>query len=343
MNIVVFKATKLKNMMKGKERFYHQEGEYIVCHLCFRRCRLGPEKRGFCGVNENSNSQLTFLSYGRPAAMHCDPIEKKPLYHVRPGTSIFSIGTTGCGFTCPFCQNASLARGAAITEGRQYSNDEILDKVQAQDSHAIAFTYNEPCHSWLWYRDLAYAAKKRGMLTVMVTNGSMSPVVCEDMIDCIDAVNIDLKSGSNLVYREQLGGNRSDVIENIATLHSAGVWVELTTLLVSEMSDSVQDMQASANEIYDLVGGSIPWHLSAYYPAHQYRAPATPRDIVLQRCDQLRDHGFSYVYAGNIAVVQNTHCCHCQTVLISRQGYQVKNMLKDGACPLCLRPMEGLL
>lgn len=330
-------------MTKGEGQFYHQQGDSVICQLCFKRCRLDPGQRGFCGVNENNHGQLHFLSYGRPVVMHCDPVEKKPLYHVRPGSSIFSLGTTGCGFRCPFCQNISLVEGAAPTEARQYSHDEIIDQAQRQGCEAIAFTYNEPSHSWLWYRDLARAAKVRGLFVAMVTNGCMSLAVCRDMVGCIDAVNIDLKSGSDAVYRQELGGQRSSAIENIGALHRAGVWVELTTLLVPGLSDSEHDLQVSADEIYGLVGGQVPWHLSAYYPAHRYTAAATPKHLVLQRCEQLRDRGFSYVYAGNITVEQDTHCPECKGVLIHRQGYQIKSMLKDGACPNCLRPMEGIL
>lgn len=330
-------------MMKGERLFYHSKGQGIVCQLCFRHCLLKAGERGFCGINENHNGQLRFLSYGMPSGLQYDPIEKKPLYHVYPGASIFSIGTTGCGFTCPFCQNASLARAPAVTQNRHYNTAELLDMVQDRGGNGIAFTYNEPCHSWLWYRELAYTAKKRNMFTVMVTNGCMGEEVCEDMIHCIDAVNVDLKSGSDAVYREQLGGRRSVVIRNITTLHKAGVWVELTTLLVPGISDSAQDLEISAKDMYERVGGLVPWHVSAYYPAHHYRAPATPGETVLQRCEQLRDFGFSYVYAGNIAVEQDTHCRHCQQMLVHRTGYQVNSLLKNGACPQCLRPMEGIL
>lgn len=330
-------------MMSSDELFFHKKNDTIVCHLCFRKCHLHPEQVGICGVNSHRDGSLRFLSYGMPTVMQNDPIEKKPLFHVRPGTSIFSLGTTGCAFTCPFCQNISLVQTVPPTQGPQYSHDEILDKAQSLGCESIAFTYNEPSHSWLWYRDLAHLAQKRGMLTVMVTNGCMGDAVCKDMVHCIDAVNIDLKSGSEVIYKEQLGGDRNTVLENIETLYKNGVWVELTTLLVPGISDSMEDLQVSMDEMYNMLGPLVPWHLSAYYPAYKYRAVATSHETVLQRCEQLRDRGFSYIYAGNIATQQETCCPSCQGVMIYRQGNRFKNMLKNGACPDCFRPMEGLL
>ncbi len=325
----------------GIENLYSKESDGIQCKLCYRHCRLSEGTVGVCGVNRNKNSRLESLIYGHADAIRIDPVEKKALYHFAPGTPVFSLGTVGCNYRCPFCQNGSLSFNYPDETGNIVSNDMIIQSTVDTGCDTIAFTYNEPTVSWLWFRDLAKMAHERGLRTVMVTNGSMSSEVCHEMVDLIDAVNIDLKCGDEDNYRQLLKGDRSSVFKNISELGRNGVWIELTTLLVPEISDSEDDLHKSAEEVRDILGYSVPWHISAYRPAYRYHSPSTPPELLLNRCDMLRSMGFYYVYPGNLTVLTQTHCPECGSALITRYGNHTETSLENGMCPKCKRPVEG--
>lgn len=322
---------------------YISEGTNIICNLCFHHCKLAEGRIGICGVNQNSSGVLTSLVYGHASAEHIDPIEKKPLFHFAPGRQIYSIGTVGCNFHCPFCQNHSLSFKKAKWTFGPVTNEAMIQKVRDCGCDMIAFTYNEPSVSWLWYRDLAELARSRGVKTVMVTNGGMSEQVRNEVALLIDGLNIDLKCGDQSCYSEKLNGDRETVLRNISELLKAGVWVELTTLLVPGISDSEDDLSRSGEDILKMGGEAVPWHISAYYPCYKYDRPATLSELVLERCEQLREMGFLYVYPGNITVPAETCCAACGTVLIRRRGYRVESYLKNGSCSHCGRALEGRL
>lgn len=315
----------------------------VICHLCFRHCTIPKNKTGFCGVNENKEGELHSRVYGKPDAIQIDPIEKKPLFHVAPNSSILSIGTMGCNFRCPFCQNASLSMQKSPNTLSPMSNQELIKLAQERHISALAFTYNEPSINWLWYRDLAELAKEHGMCTVMVTNGSMSHEAAVEMVTLIDAFNIDLKCGSNDCYSSVLHGDRESVLRNVEYFVSHSVWVELTTLLVTSLSDSESDLHHSAQEIAAIAGYSIPWHVSAYHPAHHYdKVPTTPK-LVMERAELLKSEGFHFVYTGNIGGSNNTSCPKCGALLIERSRYSTMSYLDNGKCPHCSRTLEGRL
>lgn len=315
----------------------------VICHLCFRHCTILNNKTGFCGVNENRDGVLHSLVYGKPDAIQIDPIEKKPLFHVAPNSSILSIGTMGCNFRCPFCQNASLSLQKRPNQLTPMSNQELINLAKDRHISALAFTYNEPSINWLWYRDLAELAKENDMCTVMVTNGSMSKEAANEMISLIDAFNIDLKCGTNECYSSVLHGDRESVLRNIALFAQKDIWIELTTLLVTALSDSEADLAQSAQEIADIAGYSIPWHVTAYHPAHHYdKVPTTPQ-MVMARAELLKNEGYHYVYTGNIGGSNNTLCPKCGTLLIERSGYSTMSYMNNGKCPHCSRALEGRL
>lgn len=322
---------------------YTVDGDKIICNLCFHHCHLADGKRGVCGVNQNSSGELLSLVYGHASAEHIDPIEKKPLYHFAPGKHIYSIGTVGCNFHCPFCQNHSLSFKKAKWKFGPVTNEAMIQKVLDCGCDMLAFTYNEPTVSWLWYRDLAALAQKRGVKTVMVTNGAMSEQVSHEVVQLIDAVNIDLKCGDQRCYSEHLKGEREAVLKTVSSIIEAGVWVELTTLLVPGISDSEADLLRSAEEVLELGGNAVPWHISAYYPSYHYTRPATPPELVLERCELLRKMGFLYIYPGNISAPSETICAGCGALLIRRNGYRVESYLEDGSCSHCGRALEGRL
>ena len=316
------------------------DNQTLRCELCFRHCRIAEGARGFCGVNGSVNGELCSLVYGQPDAMQIDPIEKKPLYHFYPGTNILSLGTIGCNFRCPFCQNSHLSFGK-LRPKESVTNKEIIDQALRRNVPVIAFTYNEPTINWLWYRDLAKDAKATGLKTVMVTNGSMSTVVAEEMIRLIDAVNIDLKSGSSSTYRTQLQGNLETVLKSSAFLFKEGVWVELTTLIVPGISSSPKEFSELAGRIQEEIGTNLPWHLSAYHPAHTYVEPATPHSDIEPFREILARKGFCFVYEGNTGYGSDTRCPQCGDIVLSRKGYEVHKNMINGSCGSCGRSIEG--
>lgn len=321
--------------------FFSSKDDGITCNLCFRHCFLAEDAVGFCGVNKNSNGQLTCLVYGKPAAMQIDPIEKKPLYHFFPGESVFSIGTVGCNFRCPFCQNGSLSFSKWTDSVVKFSVEDIIEQTKKNRCRIIAFTYNEPTVSWLWYRDIAIAAKDEGIKTVLVSNGAMTPAVAKEVALYVDAANIDLKCGSSKHYKSILKGSREAVVETLEILQDAGVWLELTTLIVPGVSDSEDDLHLSANEMKRVVGTATPWHLSAYHPAHDYEEPPTSAALLLNRVDLLKNLGYVHVFPGNISVPSDTICPKCGKILIERNGYRIKMHFNGEICSDCGYTLEG--
>lgn len=322
-------------------KFFHKKEDGIVCDICFRHCFLRAGAVGFCGVNHNDAGVLRARSYGKPVALHVDPIEKKPLFHFYPGMATFSIGTYGCNFRCPFCQNSSLSFGKYSSAKKDFTLDEIVDEIVAHHCPIVAFTYNEPTVSWLWYRDIARKVREKGLKTVMVTNGAMSKEVTKEVVELVDAVNVDLKCGSSKHYEALLKGSREQVLENLSVLKHAGIWIELTTLLVPAISDSEEDLLLSAREVKRRLGLDVPWHLSAYHPSYDYEEPATDPALVLDRVSLLKAMGFHYVYPGNVASASDTYCSRCHSIVIKRMGYSVSDSGRDGLCSKCGCALNG--
>lgn len=320
---------------------FHEIEDGIVCDICFRHCFLRDGSVGFCGVNENREGSLHSKTFGNPFAIHVDPIEKKPLFHFYPGKATVSIGTLGCNFRCPFCQNSSLSFAKNHPNHQQYTVDEILVEIDEYHCPIVAFTYNEPTVSWLWYREIAARLHKNGVKTVLVTNGAMSSQVTEEVVECIDALNVDLKCGSATHYETVLKGSRAQVLENLCYLQEAGLWIELSTLLVPAISDSEEDLFQSATEIKRNLGLEVPWHLSAYHPSYDYEEPATDPTLVMDRVSLLKSLGFYYVYPGNISSSADTYCPNCHSIVIKRIGYSVSDKGRNGHCPQCGTTIRG--
>jgi pyruvate formate lyase activating enzyme len=288
-------------------------------------------------VRENSGGKSHIPWYGYVSALARDPIEKKPLYHFRPGSSILSLGFVGCNLHCPFCQNwyISQLRGRERPHGRYLEAEDVAALAledgdrQTEGRHvSVAYTYSEPLVHPEFLLDCMKLAREQGIANVLVTNGCVKAEVSAKIIPYVDAVNIDLKSFSRETYRETLGGDLSAVLDFIAAAYEGGVHVELTTLIVPGMNDREAELESAARFIADLAatrpGGIIPWHLSAYHPDWRWDAPATKPAALLLAAKRAREI-LPYVYVGNISGEKNdTRCPHCGKVLIRRRGYQVE-------------------
>lgn len=322
------------------------ENDIIKCNLCAHRCRLPKDAVGICGVRKNVEGTIYSLNYHRVAATHPDPIEKKPLYHCLPASTSFSIATMGCNFSCKFCQNHSLAvvRQEAIF-GKAISPEELVESALSFNSQSIAYTYTEPTIYFELMLETAKLAKKEGLKNVMVTNGYMSPEALEEIRPYMDGANVDLKAFSDDFYRTYCGGRLEPVKETIARMNRAGMWVELTTLLIPGLNDDDDEIQ----RLTDFIAGvdpSIPWHVSRFFPQHQLTdVPITPEDSIYFCLETGKEKGIQYLYAGNIPGDQwaHTHCHHCETLLIERSGYRTRVLeMAAGNCGKCGTAIPGI-
>ena len=318
------------------------------CGLCPHACRIPEGRRGLCGVRENRQGTLYSLVYGRPVAEHVDPIEKKPLFHVLPGSRSYSVATVGCNLSCRHCQNAEIAhlprtRGIPLTEQR--TPEAIVAAARAAGCSSIACTYTEPTVYFEYARDIGEWAAQAGLKTVFVTNGYITPGAIEAAAPFLDAANIDLKSFSDEFYRRICGARLEPVLEAIRTYHRCGVWVEVTTLIIPGLNDAPDELKRAAEFIVSL-DENIPWHVSAFYPAYRLtdRPPTPPETLHAARAIGMAA-GLRYVYTGNIAGHggEDTLCHVCGSVLISRRGYCIEDStLHDGCCPACKTRCAGV-
>ena len=278
-----------------------------VCNVCFRRCSLEEGRVGSCGARIGRNGAVEPLWYGRISSVALDPIEKKPLYHFYPGSRILSVGSLGCNLHCPFCQNHEIAQaegkgGFSVPVETVSPTElaELAERCRSRGNIGIAFTYNEPLVGYEFVRDTARLAKKKGLLNVLVTNGTAAPEILEEIAPYVDAMNIDLKGFTPEFYRDFLGGDLEMVKEFIRTA-AESCHVELTKLIIPEKNDSEDEMRRMADWIASLRGGkgrNIPLHVSRYFPRYKWTAPATPVKTVYRLADAARER-LDYVYTGN--------------------------------------------
>jgi len=320
----------------------------VRCHACAHRCTISLGERGICAVRENVDGRLVSLVYGRVIARDIDPIEKKPLFHFFPATRAYSIATVGCNFTCQNCQNHFISQyprehGGRIV-GEEVSPEEIVADAAASGCRSIAYTYTEPTVAIEFYLDCMRLAKEEGLANVWVSNGYFSAETAELISPLLDGINIDLKGISNDFYREIAGGNLRPVLNSIERVFRAGVWVEVTTLVIPGLNDSPDELRWTAEAIYG-VSPRIPWHISRFFPAYRLvDRPPTPISTLKRAYEIGREVGLSYVYLGNVpGEGEVTRCPECNAPLILRSGFLVReNRLLDGRCPDCGAKIDGV-
>jgi pyruvate formate lyase activating enzyme len=329
--------------------FYEKlEGHVVQCNLCSHRCRIAEGKRGVCGVRENRGGTLYSLVYGRLVSSAVDPIEKKPLFHFLPGSSAYSIATVGCNFRCKNCQNWQISQAPRLQgsiTGRETSPGEVVRAATRMECESIAYTYTEPTIFMEYAYDTAKLALEHDLKNVFVTNGYITEEALRRVAPYLHAANIDLKSFSDAFYRETCGARLEPVLESIKLHKKLGIWVEVTTLVIPGLNDSVENLKAIAEFIAD-VGVEIPWHVSQFYPAYELiDLPPTPVDTIREASEIGRAAGLRYVYQGNVrGQGENTVCYHCGELLIERYGYTIlKNRVIDSTCPNCGAEIDGVL
>ncbi len=315
----------------------------VRCNLCSHRCLIKPGERGICSVRENQGGTLYSLVYGKVIAANVDPIEKKPLFHFQPGSLSFSIATAGCNFRCEFCQNWQISqitkgpKGEII--GKELPPEQVVQKALETECSSIAYTYTEPTIFFEYAADTAKLAKKKGLANVFVTNGYQTPETIKEMAKFVDAANVDLKSFSEEFYQKICGAKLKPVLEAIKLMHKAGIWLEITTLVVPDQNDSEKELSEIAKFIAG-VSKNIPWHISRFHPDFKMTdSYPTPLETLEKAFKIGKKAGLKYVYLGNVATVtrENTYCPKCENLAIRRVGYDIETLGVDkkGECRKC--------
>ena len=324
-----------------------------VCHLCHHHCRLEQGQIGRCGVRVGDVKEVRSLVYGKLVAENVDPVEKKPLFHVLAGELTYSIATPGCNFTCDNCQNSSISQvvgglpdwlnGGRIVTDR--TPEDVVGRAISSNCSSISYTYVEPTIFLEFALDCALLARERGLGNLFVSNGYMSQKAFEQMAPLVTAINIDLKAWNDEFYRKVCGASLAPVVENIRKCIELGVWLEVTTLLIPGMNDSVEELREIAGFLAGL-DRNIPWHVTAFHPAHKMGSvvptPVATIDLALQVG---RDAGLRYAYSGNIPGTKGTStlCPSCGTTLIKRNHFTLtSNLMGDGNCPSCKANIPGV-
>jgi len=240
----------------------------VQCSVCAHRCRIPEWGFGICRVRHNVGRKLKTLTYDHVISMNADPIEKKPLFHFLPGTSSFSIATPGCNFTCNFCQNWKISQApkdGTPLGGQAVSPGELVNKAVSSGCKSISYTYTEPAVFIELAMDTSRLAKKQGLRNCFVSNGFMTPEAVEHVAPYVDAMNVDLKCFSEETYKDICGGHLQPVLDCLKNLIHAGIWVEVTTLVVPGMNDSPEELKQIADFIRSELGAGVPWHVSRFH------------------------------------------------------------------------------
>ncbi len=319
----------------------------LICGLCPRACKLDPGERGFCFVRRNLHGELRTESYGAVSSLAIDPIEKKPLYHLLPGSDVLSMGAIGCNLNCAFCQNHQISRASSTHLLRKISAEEIVRGAREQSCESIAFTYNEPVVAGEFVCDVSALAHEAGLYNVMVSNGYVTRHAARDLFRHIDAVNVDLKAFREEFYKRLCDAKLSPVLRLLQYLRAeTKVWVELTHLVIPGENDSEEDMHRLAAWVAREMGPGTPLHLSAFYPTHRMKhVPATPEELIHRLVDVARAEGLQFVYPGNVPESRSgdTRCPVCATTLIERSRMGLRHaVLKSGRCPICDTAIPGI-
>ncbi len=330
-------------------RFWRTEADgRILCTLCPRYCRLGDGQAGFCFIRQNQGAVLRSLGYGRPTGFAVDPIEKKPLNHFLPGTGILSFGTAGCNLGCQFCQNWDISKARLDrTRSLHVSPEQVVELAEREACPSIAFTYNDPVIMAEFVIDVSRIARERGIRSVMVTAGYITPEARSEVFGEIDAVNVDLKGFTEEFYRKATLSHIAPVLDTLVWLkRETRVWIEITTLLIPGLNDADEEIRAECAWIVENLGVEVPLHFTAFHPDYKMTAiPPTPASSVARARSVALDAGIRFVYVGNVIDEegQTTWCPGCRKPLIRRNWHSVKsNHLVAGRCRFCGAAIPGV-
>ncbi len=330
-------------------RWWHRlEDGRIQCDLCPRDCRLQEGQRGFCFVRQRSGDAMVLTTYGRSSGFCVDPIEKKPLNHFYPGSSVLSFGTAGCNLGCRFCQNWDISKSREIDRlADEASPAAIASRAAALGCKSVAFTYNDPVIFAEYAMDVADACREREIRSVAVTAGYIREEARRAFYAKMDAANVDLKAFTEGFYEKITFSHLQPVLDTLEYLHrETDVWLEITTLLIPGYNDSDEEVCALSEWVMEHVGPDVPLHFTAFHPDFKMlQVPATPASTLARARARAVEHGLRFVYTGNVHDLEGgtTSCPTCRAPLIRRDWYEIQTykLTPDGGCPACGARIPG--
>lgn len=320
----------------------------VQCDVCPRRCMLHAGQRGLCFVRANQDDQLVLTTYGRSSGFVVDPIEKKPLHHFLPGSSVLSFGTAGCNLACRFCQNWDISKSRETDVLADAASPERIAQVARQHGCAsVAFTYNDPVVFLEYAADTADACHEIGVRTVAVSAGYIEAGPREQLFSRMDAANIDLKAFTDDFYRHLCGARLGPVLDTLAWLAEQNVWLEVTTLLLPGLNDSDAELHLMADWFAEHLGADVPWHFTAFHPDFRMRDhPSTPPATLTRARHIAMQHGIHHVYTGNVhdTAGGSTSCSSCHAKLVIRDWHRIEHyaITDDGHCMACGAAVPGV-
>jgi pyruvate formate lyase activating enzyme len=324
------------------------ENEKILCTLCPRYCKIGKGQPGFCFIRQNHNGKLYTLGYARPTGFAIDPIEKKPLNHFLPGTTVLSFGTAGCNLGCKFCQNWSMSKAKIDDSNSVYATpSDVIALAKKNNSPSIAYTYNDPTIFGEYVIDISKLGREENIKSVMVTAGYIDKEARKDVYKYIDAANIDLKGFTDRFYWKNTFSHLEDVLDTLIWLkNETDVWIEITTLLIPGENDSEEEIKLECDWILKNLSDNIPLHFTAFHPDFKMKDKEhTPEDTLTKARNIALSMGIKYCYVGNVHNIegQTTFCPGCGNELIRRDWHTIiSDDLSDGRCENCKTLIDGV-
>jgi len=331
-------------------KYWHQLNDgRIQCDLCPRYCTLKEGQQGLCFVRARQQDQIVLTTYGRSSGFCVDPIEKKPLNHFLPGTSVLSFGTAGCNLSCKFCQNWDMSKSREMDTLADEASPETIARAAAQlGCRSVAYTYNDPVIFHEYAIDVARACRERGIKSVAVTAGYVCDEPREEFFRYMDAANVDLKGFTERFYKQICGGSLQPVLDTLIYIkHHTNVWLEITTLVIPGENDSEVELERLTRWVVEHLGPDVPIHFSAFHPDYKMLdRPATPPATLTMARKIAMRNGIRYAYTGNVQDDEggSTNCHQCGKTLIGRQGYELSewSLAADGTCRRCGTACAGV-
>jgi pyruvate formate lyase activating enzyme len=319
----------------------------VECTLCPRKCRVADLERGYCGVRENRDGTYYTLVHSRACSMNIDPIEKKPLFHFMPGTNAFSIATAGCNMECLFCQNWQISQFRPEQVDAHMLTPEMCAEVAvSRECSSIAYTYSEPVVFFEYMYDCAVAGRKKGVRSVMISNGYIQKEPMEELCGVLDAVKIDFKAFTEKFYSETCHGKLAPVLDTLKLLKEKKMWFELVMLVVPTLNDDRDEFTKMCRWIVEELGPDVPVHFTRFHPTYKLRnLPPTPVKTLEIAHAIAKTEGIRFPYLGNVwgHPAEHTYCPDCKTILIRRLGNSIKEIkIEDGKCSSCATPIPGV-
>ena len=342
-------AESLARDVREGELWERIDDRRIRCHACGHCCPISEGHAGVCQVRFHRDGKL-YVPWGYVQTVQCDPIEKKPFYHVRPGAAALSFGMLGCDLHCAYCQNwvtsQAIRDPQAVTSREPATPRQVVRTALSYGAGVVVSTYNEPLITAEWAVEIFRNAKAAGLMTGFVSNGNATPQVLAYLRPWLDLYKVDLKCMDDRHYR-QLGGRLQPILDSLRRIYEMGFWLEVVTLVVPGFNDSDEELQGIAGYLAG-ISRDIPWHVTAFHPAYRMEGPAaTPPATLVRAAGIGRQAGLHYVYAGNlpgqVGDLENTRCPNCRRLLVERRGHRVvRNELDaSGICPACRTPIPG--